>query len=165
MNEIFPIEFIVDRRRVWLGWMSVDEPADPFLKKNGFLIWSPSQEGLIEKCNDFFAEISIMESSVFDIDSILERLCQGARPSCDDLINLWNILLDIEISSGVNKEKSALLNENSIDAYDRFFSGTTAAKMIDQCRDFALPSDFHEVARIILLGKKIILRMINSESG
>lgn len=159
MNEIFPIELIVDRRHIWLAWMSVDESFDSFLKNNGLVIFSCAREGLLEKCTEALAEFSVMETSVFDIDDVVRRLSDGDRVDCDELINLWNMLLDLESSLGVAKEDSALFNVDSIDVYNRFFSGTAAARMIGQPVESISPSDFTKAKDVIVHGKDVVLRV------
>lgn len=159
MNEIFPIEFIVDHQHVWLGWMSVDEPFDSFLKINDFPVCSSTREGLLMKCNGALAEFSVMENSAFNIDDVIHRLSEGSHIICDELINIWNIFLDVESSLGVAKEDSVIFNADSMDTYGRLFSGTTAARMLGQPVKSILPLDFSKTKDVFLLGKDIVLNI------
>jgi hypothetical protein len=157
VNEIFPIAFMVDNQCIWLAWVNVDEPLDSFIKKNGSPVFSYTREDLLEKCIEVLAEFSVMEASTFDVDDFIRRLSGGASVDCDELINLWNVLLDLESSLGVAKEDSALFSADSMGAYDRFFSGTAAARMIGLSVESISASDFTRAKDVIVYGKNMVL--------
>lgn len=163
---IYPVHFIVQERNIWLGWRSTDQQQEALFKRLGRLLSACTKASLIQQCSAAQDGLSFDEPVVFDLDRLLTALVARKAVCADDVINCWNMLIDVRASFGPGLGMSFDLSEQSFkDSYDRFFASTSGGEMIDFGVYDISDSDFGIAVEIVSNGMAMLLEVAKGQAG
>ncbi|MEH6420856.1 hypothetical protein [Pseudomonas sp. CGJS7] len=160
------MHFIVQGRDVWLGWRSTDEQKEALFKWLGVLVSANTKASLLEQCSAAQDGLSFDEPVVFDLDRLLTALVARKAVCADDVINCWNMLIDVRASFGPGLGMSFDLGEQSFkDSYDHFFASASGGEMIDFGVYEIGDSDVDIAVEIVSNGMAMLLEIAKGQAG
>ena len=163
---IYPVHFIVQGRDVWLGWRSTDEQQEALFKRLGVLVSASTKASLFEQCLAAQDGLSFDEPVVFDLDRLLTALVARNAVCADEMINCWNMLIDVRASFGPGLGMSFDLSDQSFkDSYDHFFASTSGGEMIDFGVYDISDSDVDIAVEIVSNGMAMLLEVAKGQAG
>ncbi|MFQ6309723.1 hypothetical protein [Lysobacter capsici] len=163
---IYPVHLVVQGRHIWIGWKSSDDPGDALLKRHGTILWADTKAVLMEKSwaiqDSFFFEGEV----VYDFDALLAKLVSREAVSCDEVINCWNLLIDIGGSLGAGFGSLHDVNDASFsNSYDRFFSATTGGGIVNFGFYDIEDMDLKNAVDVVSNGMAMLLNVVDARVG
>ncbi|WP_148650219.1 hypothetical protein [Lysobacter capsici] len=159
---IYPVHLIVQGRSIWISWQSSDDPNNALLKRRGIVLWAESKSLLIEASKTIQDSFFFEDEVVYDLDALLARLVKREAVSCDEVINCWNLLIDIGKSLAVDFVSLHNFNDASFsDSYDRFFSGTSASEIINFGFHDVEDVDMRNAIEVVSNGMAMLLNIVD----
>lgn len=158
--SIYLVCVIAHAQNIWFGWRSVDDPSGVIVKINGLLLWDRTKTGYMKKYSHFEKNATYETETVIDLDSIACRLESNAYVAANDILNAWNMLTDIRNS--LDFQKGAvfpLRDERYVETYDRIFSNTPTAGLIDFDAEKITEEDYRNAAKVISNGIAMALNI------
>ncbi len=158
--SIYPVCVTAHAQHIWFGWRSVDDPSDVIVKINGLLLWDRTKTGYMKKHSQFEKKATYETETIIDLDSIARRLESNECVDANDILNAWNMLTDIRNSLDFQKGAAfPLSDERYIETYDRIFSNTPTAGLIDFDAGKLTKEDYGNAAKVISSGIAMVLNV------
>lgn len=166
MPTIYPVCVVVQGQSIWFAWQSVDQPECALLKWRGAVLWAHEKSVLIERLSRLGDEFRFEDGGVFDMDSMLIELTAGNFPRNDELINCWNMLIDVRGSFPRNMTVGFNLNDGDLlRSYERFFSWTSGGSAAGSGLSELGGEDIANAIEAISNGMTMILAFVDGDGA
>lgn len=117
------------------------------------------------QCRSVQADVCFEEHTQFDLDSLLARLVARAPVSADELINCWNMLIDVRHGlDPVHAVSYDFTGGSLLQTYDRFFSSTSSADMMGFGFKEAEDGDVKNAVGVISTGMLMVLGLVEGRA-
>ncbi|KRA74573.1 hypothetical protein ASD78_14030 [Lysobacter sp. Root667] len=137
--------------------MSTDEAGEAVVKCDGLILWGATQRDLVTSCTEIYSDAVIESATIFDLDKILESLCNRSDVSSDDLINCWNMLKDVRLALGAPGAFYKFEGVAEDQAYMTFFSTASGGGLLDMVESYPVDRDFEVAREVVSTGILMLL--------
>lgn len=161
---MFPVHLIVKGQNIWVGWRSTDEPGNALFRYDGEVLWANTKEVLIDRCSAA-GQLRVEDETVFDLDALLAKLLAGKAVDGNEVINCWNMLIDIRGALKNNVCVSFDLNESALlNSYDHFLSMTSVGDMVGIGFHELTEADLANAAEVVSNGMLVLMDLVGGRS-
>lgn len=163
---IYPVCVIAQKHRIWFAWRSVDQPECALLKWRGAVLWAHEKSVLIERLSRLGDQFCFEDGGVFDMDSALIELAAGNVARSDELMNCWNMLIDIRGSLPRDMVVGFSLNDGGLlRSYERFFSWTSGGSAVGGGLSELGGEDIANAIEAISNGMTMVLAFVDGDGA
>lgn len=151
---MFPVNFTLDGKAVWLAWLS-DEQGERFFSNGERPVFAGSERAL----EDFFLSSgygwNLEDGIFFDLDGIESLLARGVMPDANAVLDVWNLFSDF--SKTIDPSRSGMFMAEYKDTYSALFSMCDAADIVRLPEKELSSNDIENIRLVMASGRNMIL--------